>query len=294
VTKPKSGRYPWMKWWTRVWLGDPALRSCSAGARGIWADIVSTIHEEGEDGALLFKGKPPSTERLARITGCSPREYLKLEHELEEAGVFDRRESDGAIICRKTARDSGSDGAPEGHPEGDPSGIPSSSVGLPASRACARADLSHLSSSSSPEGSAEGAADPLPELIEHWGREWARTRSGTKATVREKDRASVAWMLDQAEAENVRRRMTAMLEDPEPFVLKHASLKLLESKWDAYAVAASKNGKHAPSETAEQTELRERWNLLQSRRVRDRKAAGIPPWPGFEAARREIEGSAVA
>lgn len=178
MTKPKSGRYPWMKWWTRVWLGDPALRSCSPGARGIWADIVTAIHQEGQDGVLLFKAKRPTTGQLARLTGCTPRQYLAFEHELEEAGVFDRRESDGAIICRKSARDSGADGATEGSPEydpneteGSPSGSLNSSDGLPASRGRARANVLPLRSpSSSGDGGAGGSGfrDPpeRPSVID--------------------------------------------------------------------------------------------------------------------------------
>lgn len=284
MTKPQSGRFPWIKYWPSDWYGDKALRACSLAARGAWADMLCIIHDENAGGYLLLNGKVPSRKEIAKMLGVTEREYSAVEKELEGCGVFSRRASDGAIYSRRIVRESGAPRVPEGCPE-DPS--PDLS-GVPPSRACARASLSPLASSSSPEGSAEGGADPVPSLIEHWRTEWARTRAGTKATVRDKDRAAVAWMLSVDSPENVRRRMTAMLDDTEPFVVKNASLKLLESKWDAYAVAAAKNGKVHVAESPDEVEIRSRWEVMHSRRVRDRKAAGIPPWPGFEAARREL------
>jgi hypothetical protein len=139
----------------------------------------------------------------------------------------------------------------------------------------------------SEEGAQGDSTSNVDNSIEHWRAEWARTRPGTKATVRDKDRAAVAWMLEQESPEVVRARMTAMLEDPEPFVLKNASLRLLESKWDAYAVAATKNGKHAPAETAEQVDVRERWTAREFRTARSR--GGVREYPGFETAKRELE-----
>lgn len=46
----------------------------------------------------------------------------------------------------------------------------------------------------------------------------------------------------------------------------------------------------AATETREEADLRARWNLLQSRLVRDGKSKGIPPYPGHAKAKTELDG----
>lgn len=289
MTKPKDGRYHWLKWWPSRWFADRRLRTCSLAARGAWHEILLTIHEENTGGYLLIGGVVPDADDIALLLACTAKEWRACEAELERRKVFSRRESDGAIYCRSWVREGSSAEAPEGAPVGDPSESSPDSNGVPPSRAL----LSSRPLTSS-EGSAEGGADPLDVCLDHWRSEWARTRSGTKATVREKDRTAVAWMVSIESPENVRARMTAMLADQEPFVVKNASLKLLESKWDAYAVAASKNGKHAPRETPDQAEVRERWTTQEFRAAgRDRKR-GVREYPGHEVAKRELDAKAAS
>lgn len=91
------------------------------------------------------------------------------------------------------------------------------------------------------------ASGDHPECIRHWESEWARTRQGTRCAIQVKDAAAVAWMLKEAAkvdlgALEVRRRMTAMLEDGEEWMAENASLTLLRSKWDRYAVTKRPGG----------------------------------------------------
>jgi hypothetical protein len=98
-------RQPWMKWFPRDWRGDGALRMCSFAARGLWADLLSLIHDHGAPyGHLTINGAVPTTAQLARMLGGSPREIENLTGELEQAGVFDRSVL-GAIVCRRMVRD---------------------------------------------------------------------------------------------------------------------------------------------------------------------------------------------
>lgn len=98
-------RFPYIKWYARDWRGDGALRMCSFAARGLWADILSIIHDEGAPyGQLRINGAVPRSDQLARMTGGSAREIDRLFAELETAGVFSRTD-DGVIYSRRMVRD---------------------------------------------------------------------------------------------------------------------------------------------------------------------------------------------
>lgn len=98
-------RNPFMKWYARDWRGDGALRMCGYGARGLWADLLSLMHDEGEPyGHLLINGLQPTSAQLARMLGGSAREIEGFLAELEDAGVFSRTEA-GAIFSRRMVRD---------------------------------------------------------------------------------------------------------------------------------------------------------------------------------------------
>lgn len=101
---PEAKRFPYMKFYARDWRGDGALRMCSFAARGLWADILSLIHDEGEPyGHLCINGQKPSDAQIARMLGASTQEVKKLLSELDAAGVFDR--VSGAIVSRRMVRD---------------------------------------------------------------------------------------------------------------------------------------------------------------------------------------------
>lgn len=98
-------RQPWMKWYPRDWRGDGALRMCSFAARGLWADLLSVMHDEGEPyGHLLINAAVPTAAQIARILGGTAREVEGLLAELKAAGVYDVSEG-GAIVCRRMVRD---------------------------------------------------------------------------------------------------------------------------------------------------------------------------------------------
>jgi hypothetical protein len=87
------------------WMKDPALRSVSLEARGLWMDMLCLMHESTRRGYLQHStGKPMSHEQIARMSGCSPEVCARLLEELEETGVFSR-ENDGTIYSRRMARE---------------------------------------------------------------------------------------------------------------------------------------------------------------------------------------------
>ncbi len=97
-----------------------------------------------------------------------------------------------------------------------------------------------------PANESPGVSKPKPprkkptgehaETIQYWESEWTRTRLGTKCAFSTADGVAVAWMLKQGDAQEARRRMTLMLEDPDPWIAKNASPAMLRSKWNSYAV----------------------------------------------------------
>lgn len=96
---------PWMKWYARDWRGDGALRMCGYAARGLWADLLTLIHDEGDPyGHLVINGLRPTSAQLSRMLGGSAKEIDALLSELEAAGVFSRTDT-GAIFSRRMVRD---------------------------------------------------------------------------------------------------------------------------------------------------------------------------------------------
>lgn len=67
---------PWMKWETSKWLADPLLSKCAPTTRGIWADMLCHMHEDGKAGKISG-----TVIELARMCRCSTTE---MEAALEE------------------------------------------------------------------------------------------------------------------------------------------------------------------------------------------------------------------
>ena len=89
------------------WLADPAVRSCSLAARGLWIDMLVLMHQSSRVGHLLTgSGSPLAVEKLSRIAGCTPAETTRLLAELISGGVCGRA-SDGAVFCGWMVRDEG-------------------------------------------------------------------------------------------------------------------------------------------------------------------------------------------
>ena len=97
-------RKPWMKWYPADWRADPKLRLCSLQARGLWADMLSLMHEAEPYGHLLVEGMMPSIEELASLSGAPLKTVAPAFAELERRGVFSRA-SDGVIFSRRIVRD---------------------------------------------------------------------------------------------------------------------------------------------------------------------------------------------
>lgn len=98
-------KLPSFQWYPGDWMKDPAVRSCSLAARGLWTDMLCLMFESPRRGFLQqANGTPLSNSQIARMTGCDSDEAAHLLQELENAGVFSRTEH-GVIFSRRIVRD---------------------------------------------------------------------------------------------------------------------------------------------------------------------------------------------
>jgi hypothetical protein len=93
-----------MKFYPSEWRADPALRSCTIAARGLWIEMMCIMHEAAPYGSLLIKSQRIDKKRLASLCGIPEKECIVLLLELEGFGVFERDE-DGTIYSRRMRRD---------------------------------------------------------------------------------------------------------------------------------------------------------------------------------------------
>ncbi len=100
-----SGKLPMICLYTGDWMKDPALRSVSSAARGLWIDLLCLMFEAPRRGYLeLNPGQPLSPKQVSRMTGLSTKEVQKWSAELKMAGVLSVSEN-GIIFSRRMVRD---------------------------------------------------------------------------------------------------------------------------------------------------------------------------------------------
>lgn len=95
---------PAFQFYPADWRKDMALQSCSVAARGLWVDLLCIAHECEPYGHLTVNGKPMTAAQIARHTGLTEREAVKLLAELAEAGVSSTTD-EGVIYSRRMVRD---------------------------------------------------------------------------------------------------------------------------------------------------------------------------------------------
>jgi biotin operon repressor len=98
-------KLPAFQFYPGDWMKDPALRSTSVAARGLWTDMLCLMFESVRRGYLQHAtGKPWTPDQLARVTGCSADEVSRLLQELEDSGVFSSTEH-GVVYSRRMVRE---------------------------------------------------------------------------------------------------------------------------------------------------------------------------------------------
>lgn len=99
------GKLPWTPWYFGDWLRDPALRSVSLAARGLWADMLAIMWESPERGISPYAAGKLEAKAWAKVVGHRADYVRKLVAELELSGVLSRRKGDRKIYCRRMVRE---------------------------------------------------------------------------------------------------------------------------------------------------------------------------------------------
>ena len=95
---------PWMKFYPADWRSDPQLRLCSIGARGLWIEMLSIMHEADKYGYMIIADMPLTIEQVSILAGVPLDETGELVLELEKAKVFSR-DRNGTIYSRRMVSD---------------------------------------------------------------------------------------------------------------------------------------------------------------------------------------------
>ena len=104
---PKKHDLPAQPFYWGDWFKAIDVQSLPRDTRCVWFEMLGRMWESNERGYLTINGKPMNDFAKANALGfgSAKDEYLKHEKLLEEYGIFSRRESDGAIFCRKILND---------------------------------------------------------------------------------------------------------------------------------------------------------------------------------------------
>lgn len=213
---------PWLKFYPSDWRSDPALRMCSIGARGLWMEMLCVMHEN--DGALSINGRALTTRQLANLAGCAVEEVDSLLSELEEAGVFSRRD-DYTIYSRRMIRDAEkaetdkANGRKGGNPKIKPGVNPTDNGEVKAQKPEAR---SHIPEDPPPTPKGAGAGDLFDQVEDvfprspHYNqakaeRAWRKLSPADQQALVSKAQAFSVWW----RAEQVRRNRS--VADSLPF-----------------------------------------------------------------------------
>lgn len=77
---------------------------CGLAARGLWADILSYMHEGEPYGHFTIDGRVPELPDVARLVGAQVKDVRLAYAELERHGVFSRDDK-GVPFSRRMVRD---------------------------------------------------------------------------------------------------------------------------------------------------------------------------------------------
>lgn len=198
--------------------------------------LVGQCFEQREDGRLVN----PRQERERKFQSENRARLLALSKKGVDARKHDTEEQSGAPHCDQ-------EHAPSGAQDGD---LPNPNTQRPNPESRIPTPDEKKKPPDKPAASRAKPTGQLADCIRHWEAEWSRTRLGTTCAIQAQDGVAVAWMLKQGDEHEVRRRMTAMLEDPDAWYSSNAALPLLRSKWNRYATTPRVNGQATPANSA--------------------------------------------
>lgn len=82
------------------WMSDSRLRLCSAGARGLWIDILCLMYVSNERGYLLIEETILDDEMLQKTLGYDAKEFDNCFMELKRYGII-KKDEKNRYFCKR-------------------------------------------------------------------------------------------------------------------------------------------------------------------------------------------------
>ncbi|MBD2768443.1 hypothetical protein IC235_11135 [Hymenobacter sp. BT664] len=98
-------KLPALQFYPGDWHKDQGVQALSLEERGAWFELLLMMHDSDERGVLLVNGKPMPEAVIARRLGLVNQTANQILTTLLEFGVASKRESDGAVFCRRMVKD---------------------------------------------------------------------------------------------------------------------------------------------------------------------------------------------
>lgn len=98
-------KLPAIQFYPGDWHKDQGVQALTLEERGAWIELLLMMHESDERGVLLVNHIPMPEAVIARRFGVDIQTANQILDTLLKFGVASRRESDGALFCRRMVRD---------------------------------------------------------------------------------------------------------------------------------------------------------------------------------------------
>ncbi|GAB3589568.1 hypothetical protein [Hymenobacter daeguensis] len=98
-------KLPAIQFYPGDWHKDQGVQALDLSQRGAWFELLLMMHDSDERGVLLVNGQPMPDAVIARRLGLDNQTANQILTTLLEYGVASRRESDGALFCRRMVKD---------------------------------------------------------------------------------------------------------------------------------------------------------------------------------------------
>ena len=98
-------KLPALQFYPGDWHKDQGVQALDLEQRGAWFELLLMMHDSDERGVLLVNGQPMPEAVIARRLGLVNQTANQIITTLLQYGVASRRESDGALFCRRMVKD---------------------------------------------------------------------------------------------------------------------------------------------------------------------------------------------
>ncbi|GAB2851820.1 hypothetical protein [Hymenobacter ruber] len=98
-------KLPAIQFYPGDWHKDQGVQALDLIQRGAWFELLLMMHDSDERGVLLVNGAPMPDTVIARRLGLDNQSANQILTTLLDYGVASRRESDGALYCRRMVKD---------------------------------------------------------------------------------------------------------------------------------------------------------------------------------------------